>query len=181
VILFLSPVRTRPNTNLLSTSARSLPSLKFEVLFGPCAPTYEGKTLLLLLLLLFLKEYALLDVAILLKGSKLTGPVILAGIFDAATPMDSVLQNGTGKTKVVFGFWMTVNFPVVSPFPSCLDQAGVRQPKPWAWGSAEPWELARLTEGNGLASPGYTRVPRDRLLSCDLWLAACSVPSSSSR
>lgn len=74
---------------------------------------------------------------------------------------------------------LTVNFPAVAPFPACLAQAaqaGVRQPKPWAWGSAEPWELAGLAEGNGLASPGYTRVPRDRLLSCDLWLAACSFP-----
>lgn len=131
--------------------------------------------------ILFFKEYALLDVAVLLKGRKLMGPVILADIFDAFTHMDSVLQNSTGKTKVVFGFWMTVNFPAASPFPSCPARAGVRQPKPWAWGSAEPWELARVAEGNGLASPGYTRVPGDRLLSCDLWLAACSVPSSSSR
>lgn len=98
--------------------------------------------------------------------------MILAGIFDAFIHMDIVLQNSTEKTKVVFGLWMTVNFPAVSPFPSCPVWTGVRQPKPWAWGSAEPWELARLAEDNGLASPGSTRVPRDRLLSCDLWLAA---------
>lgn len=33
--------------------------------------------------------------------------------------MDIVPQNSTEKTRVVFGLWMTVNFPAVSPFPSC--------------------------------------------------------------
>lgn len=60
--------------------------------------------------------------------------------------MSTVLQNSTEETRVVLGLWMMVIFSVISPFPSCPAQAGVRQPKPWTWGSAEPWELAGLAE-----------------------------------
>lgn len=82
--------------------------------------------------------------------------MILAGIFDAFTHMDIVLQSSIEKTKVVFGIKNDGEFPSSLPF-SLLPGPGGCQPKPWAWGSAEPWELARLAEGNGSASQG-TRV-----------------------
>lgn len=90
-------------------------------------------------------EYALpLDVAVLLKGSGHRGPVTPTAISDTFTHMSIMLQDSTEEIKVVFGLWMMVTFPAISPFPSCPAQAGVRQPKPWTWGSAEPWELAGL-------------------------------------
>ena len=70
MFLFLSPVRTRPNTASQALLPTDLPG-HTEVFFGPCAPVLRED-------FVFVKkmEYALsLDVAVLLKGGRHRGPV----------------------------------------------------------------------------------------------------------
>lgn len=80
--------------------------------------------------------------------------------------MNIMLQNSTEETKVVFELWMMVIFPAISPFPSSPGPGGCQAAKAMDLGLCRALGAGRDSlKGNDLASPGYTHVPRDCLLS----------------